>query len=120
MRIRLAVVVTGLAILPLLAQTPAQRGATAAPAAAQARPGDWPMYNRDYAGTRYSPLTQINATNVATLKKTWTYGLQPASGNINPAPASATEVFNQVTPIVVNGVMYLPAGNRIVALEPET
>ena len=25
---------------------------------------DWPMFNRDLAGTRYSPLTQINTTNV--------------------------------------------------------
>ena len=25
-----------------------------------------------------------------------------------------------MTPIVVNGVMYLPSGNRVVALEPET
>ena len=28
--------------------------------------------------------------------------------------------MNEVTPIVVNGVMYLPAGNRVVALDPET
>jgi quinoprotein glucose dehydrogenase len=34
---------------------------------------DWPMFNRDLAGTRYSPLTQINTTNVATLAKAWTY-----------------------------------------------
>ena len=26
---------------------------------------DWPTYNRDLAGTRYSPLTQINTTNVS-------------------------------------------------------
>jgi len=24
---------------------------------AKVRDGDWPMYNRDLAGTRYSPLT---------------------------------------------------------------
>ena len=28
--------------------------------------------------------------------------------------------MNQVTPIVVNGVMYLPTGNKVVALDPET
>ena len=66
---------------------------------------DWPMYNRDLAGTRYSPLTQINSKNVAKLAQAWTFKLAPAS---------------EATPIVVNGVMYLPAGNRIVALEPET
>ena len=30
--------------------------------------GDWPVYNHDLAGTRYSPLTEINTKNVATLK----------------------------------------------------
>ena len=31
-----------------------------------------------------------------------------------------TDVFQQVTPIVVDGVMYLAAGNRVMALRPET
>jgi len=37
---------------------------------AQAIPqkGDWPAYGRDPGGTRYSPLDQINATNVAQLQ----------------------------------------------------
>jgi quinoprotein glucose dehydrogenase len=84
---------------------------------------DWPTYNRDLAGTRYSPLTQINATNVSTLTQAWSYRLRPAPGVVVPAidkPASAFEMFQEVTPIVVNGVMYLPSGNRVVALEPET
>src|ERR1700735_2512566 len=71
-----------------------------------AQAGDWPMYNRDLAGTRYSPLTQINTKNAAKLTKAWTFRLD----------ARASEA----TPIVVNGVMYLPAGNSVVALEPET
>jgi len=93
----------------------AQRGA---PASAPARTpdADWPMHNRDLAGTRYSPLNQINTSNVATLVKAWSFKLQPDNG---PA-LTGSEVFQEVTPIVVNGVMYMPAGNRIVALEPET
>jgi glucose dehydrogenase len=111
MRIRYALTLAALAILPILAQTPAaQRPAGA----------DWPMYNRDFAGTRFSPLTQIDTTNVTKLTKAWSYQLQPASGNIAPAPALASEIFNEMTPIVVNGVMYMPSGNRVVALEPET
>jgi quinoprotein glucose dehydrogenase len=84
---------------------------------------DWPTYNRDLAGTRYSPLTQINTTNVATLKQAWTYRLRPEPGVAAPAvsqPASASEIFQEITPIVVNDVMYMPSGNRVVALEPET
>lgn len=88
---------------------------------AQARDpaADWPMYNRDLAGTRYSPLDQINSANVDRLTPAWTYyfnrqGHKPVSG------PSHFELFQQITPIVVNDVMYLPAGDRVVALEPET
>src|SRR5262245_25915376 len=127
MRVRYALIVVTLAILPILAQAPQtqrgnpQRGAAATPTI-PARPegADWPMYNRDYAGTRFSPLAQIDTTNVTKLTKAWSYQLQPASGNINPAPALASEIFNEMTPIVVNGIMYMPSGNRVVALEPET
>ena len=38
-----------------------------------ARPDDWPMYNRDLAGTRYSPLKQITTSNVARLGRAWSY-----------------------------------------------
>jgi glucose dehydrogenase len=75
---------------------------------------DWPMYNHDLAGTRYSPLAQINTGNVAKLAQVWAY--RPRAGGAGPSAAS----FNQVTPIVVNDIMYLAAGNRVVALEPET
>ena len=68
-------------------------------------------------------LTQINTTNVSTLVQAWSYRLRPEPGRSVPAidrPASSFEIFQEVTPIVVNGVMYLPSGNRVVALEPET
>ena len=84
--------------------------------------GDWPMYRHDLAGTGYSPLVQVNTRNVATLAQVWTYRLQ------GDAPAAAVpagrggpaSVNSEATPIVVNGVMYLPAANRVVALESET
>ena len=75
---------------------------------------DWPTYNRDLAATRYSALKQINTGNVSKLAQAWTYRLRP---DANSPPAGT---MNEVTPIVVNGVMYLPAGNRVVALDPET
>ena len=37
--------------------------------------GDWPSYNRDLAGTRFSPLEQIEAGNVAELRQAWVYPL---------------------------------------------
>ena len=39
---------------------------------------DWPMYRRDLAGTGYSPLNQINLTNVANLAPAWTFRISAA------------------------------------------
>jgi quinoprotein glucose dehydrogenase len=75
------------------------------------------MYNRDLAGTRFSPLRQITPKNVENLKLAWQFKLRPSTAG---APASGLAPFSQATPIVVDGVMYLPAGNRILALEPDT
>ena len=86
-------------ILPLFAQGPA--GA------------DWPYAGRDLASTRFSPLTQITPANVSKLTQAWTYKLRP-DGKIPSAAVS------QITPIVVNGIMYLPSGNRVVALDTDT
>jgi quinoprotein glucose dehydrogenase len=91
-------------------------------AALQQRPpvsadADWPMYRHDYAGTGASPLKQIDASNVTRLRQVWTYGLQsdtPATGRGAGGPNS------EVTPIVVGGTLYLPAANRVVALDAQT
>jgi quinoprotein glucose dehydrogenase len=80
-----------------------------------APPADWPMFNRDLAGTRYSPLAQINTRNVDTLKPAWSYRLQPPGFRF--ATASG---LSELTPIVVNGVMYISTATRIAALDPET
>jgi len=75
------------------------------------------MYNRDLGGTRFSPLKQITPKNVSNLKLAWQFKLRPdASG----PPASGLGPFSQATPIVVEGVLYLPAGNRILALDPDS
>jgi glucose dehydrogenase len=43
---------------------------------------EWPLYNHDLAGSRDSPLAQINVKNVARLTQAWTYKLprHPTSG----------------------------------------
>ncbi|HEY7338035.1 MAG TPA: PQQ-binding-like beta-propeller repeat protein [Bryobacteraceae bacterium] len=94
----------------LLALAPALLAQTAKTPAA-----DWPMFNRDLAGARYSPLTQIGVNNVARLKQAWSYRLQPA--NFRFATASG---MSELTPIVVKGVMYISAQNRVMALNPES
>ncbi len=75
------------------------------------------MFAHDPAATRYSPLAQINPSNVANLKLAWKYRFRSENEMTEPPVGFA---FSQVTPIVVNGVMYLPSGKRVVALEPET
>ena len=84
---------------------------------------DWPMYRHDQAGTGYSPLTQIDVRNVARLTGAWTYRLQSDVPPAVPAAGrggAAAGVNSQATPIVVNGVMYLPAASKVVALDPDT
>ena len=78
MRPRFAFLALAAALLPAFAQTPKPNAGA-----------DWPMYNRDLGGTRYSPLTQISPTNVTNLKLAWTYRLAnaPAGRGAGPAPA---------------------------------
>ncbi len=90
--------------------------------------GDWPMYNRDSANSRYSPLKQIDAKNVSTLKEAWTFTTAVPAPPGAPPPARGRGrgrggpggIGNEVTPIVINGVMYVPAGNLVVALDADT
>ena len=77
-------------------------------------PGDWPAYNRDLAGSRYSPLTQIDASNVGSLRQVWSYAL---GRNVT---TGALGGGSQFTPLVIDGVMYLAAADRVVALESES
>jgi alcohol dehydrogenase (cytochrome c) len=65
---------------------------------------DWPSYNGDTRGYRYSPLDQINRTNVTRLAPKWQFTLP------NTAPL-------QVTPVVAGGIMYVTSANECYALD---
>ncbi len=93
-------------------------GAALAASAAQAqtgkeaiRPGDWPRYTRDLAGTHFSPLDQIDAGNVARLAPAWSFKVRPDGGG---------GIVTGATPIAVDGVLYLPIGNAVVALQADS
>lgn len=94
-------------------------GSTRAGAAIVDRAADWPMYHRDLSGTRYSPLTQVNTANAADLELAWTYRFNRTDRPRISGPSSF-ELYQQITPIVVDGVMYLPSGDRVVALRPDS
>jgi alcohol dehydrogenase (cytochrome c) len=68
---------------------------------------DWPSYNGEVSGGRYSPLTQINKNNVSRLVPKWLFGL-PNTSNL------------QVTPVVADGVMYVTSANECYALDAGT
>jgi glucose dehydrogenase len=64
------------------------------------------MRGGDPGERRFSPLTQITPANVATLTEAWAFDV--GASNL------------QVTPLVIDGVMYLSGGSHVFALEPET
>jgi quinoprotein glucose dehydrogenase len=81
---------------------------------------DWPMYRRDLAGTGYSPLRQITLQNVANLAPAWTFRIQANAPTAGRGAAGAANVNSQVTPIVIDGVMYFPGRDRVEALDADT
>ncbi|MEO7501096.1 MAG: pyrroloquinoline quinone-dependent dehydrogenase [Gemmatimonadaceae bacterium] len=78
--------------------------------------GDWPVYGRDPGGARYSPLTEINTTNVTGLHEVWRYRTGDVSdGSIYPRKSTF-----EATPILFEGTLYLSTPfNRVIALDPE-
>jgi alcohol dehydrogenase (cytochrome c) len=68
---------------------------------------DWPTYNGDPRGNRYTPLTQIDPQSVSRLAPVWMFSI-PDAGLL------------QVTPVVVGGIMYVTARNECFALDAGT
>ena len=81
---------------------------------AKAPAGDWPSYNHDLHSTRYSLLKQIDAKNVSTLKSAWTFSMK------GEGPPPRFGGASEATPIVVNGILYVSASARVVALDAAT
>jgi len=72
---------------------------------------DW-LHNRgDLASTSYSPLDQINRSNIANLTIAWRW----KSENFGPTP----EFYFRATPLMADGVLYTTAGLRrdVVAID---
>jgi quinoprotein glucose dehydrogenase len=84
---------------------------------ASGRIADWPYYGGDAGGSRYSPLTHIDKSNVAKLKVAWEYH----TGDVSDGSGNRRKSAFEATPIVADGVMYLSTPfNRVIALDPET
>jgi len=71
-------------------------------------PNNWLMAPRDYAGTRYSPLSQVNANTIGRLVPVWTFSFGVLDAQ-------------NTTPLVNNGVMYATASHgRTFAIDART
>jgi alcohol dehydrogenase (cytochrome c) len=68
---------------------------------------DWPSYNGNLSGNRYSALAQINASNVHKLAPKWVFNV----------PGAARM---EGTPIVMGGLMYITVANECWALDAGT
>ncbi len=65
---------------------------------------DYPVYGGNKAGNRYSPLDQINTTNVKNLQVAWTYYAGETVDSNDSKPRRPKAI--QCQPIVVNGILY--------------
>jgi len=76
--------------------------------------GEWPHYAGDIKGSRYSPLDQINADNFDDLEMVWSFSTK----NLG----SRAEYKLEVTPLMIDGVIYASGGTRrtAFALDGET
>ena len=74
---------------------------------AHPKAGEWPSYNGHLSGNRHSPLDLINIANVSQLAPKWTF------------PIGGARAL-QVTPVVVDGIMYVTAVNEARALDAQT
>ncbi len=69
---------------------------------------NWLSHGRDWDEQRFSPLDEITAANVGSLKLAWSVDLDTARGQ-------------EATPIVVDGVMYTStAWSKVIALDAAT
>jgi PQQ-dependent dehydrogenase (methanol/ethanol family) len=71
------------------------------------KPGEWPTYHGQVNGNRYTELTQITPSNVRNLAPKWIYSM--GSGH-----------SLELTPVVVDGVMYVTKVNSAYALDART
>jgi alcohol dehydrogenase (cytochrome c) len=67
---------------------------------------NWLSYNGDYTGRRYSALREINVSNVSQLRAQWAFHV-PNSNRL------------EVTPVVVDGIMFLTSANDAYALDAQ-
>jgi alcohol dehydrogenase (cytochrome c) len=77
-------------------------------------PGSWPTYNGDYSGRRFSPLDQINATNVRNLSLAWVFHANTGPGG----SPSGSQIKS--TPLEFEGILYFTLPDHAWAVDART
>ncbi len=80
-------------------------------------PEDWLTYNGDYAGRRFSPLDQINTSNVGTLRAEWAY--QTDAGLVETSPVVFDGLMLLTEPPSTVTALDVRTGKRIWKFEPK-
>jgi quinoprotein glucose dehydrogenase len=116
----LGIAATGVA-LHVMAQppddSPPAQAAPASPQPVVAQQPVWNTFHGQLNAQKYSPLTQIDASNVGKLKLAWSYHTGDVSDGKGGRPATVWSA----TPIYANDTLYLGTPfYRIIALDPET
>ena len=72
-------------------------------------PANWAMWGGNYAGTRYSELSDINVDNVKTLQPAWSFSTGVLRGH-------------EGGPLVINDILYIhtPFPNTVYAIDQKT
>lgn len=82
------------------------------------------MYGHDDGSTRFSPMRQINRSNVHELVRAWTYHMdrsRAAPTEAGPVSLGGGRHSSEATPIMVDNVLYLPTPyHTVIALNAET
>ena len=87
------------------------------------KPGDWLTYNGNLSGNRYSPLAQINASNVHKLTLQWAFSIPLWTQFLPDTPYFRENMryFGlETVPLVADGIMYVTGPNQIFALDAAT
>lgn len=87
---------------------------------AHPKPGEWPTYHGNESGNRYSPLDQINTTNIDRLAPKWMFTVGAPRGGGEAKVGVPSWIGLEVTPVVVDGVMYVTSVNEAYALDART
>ena len=83
------------------------------PAKLGAPPTDnWPTYNGDYSGRRYSSLSKINQGNVSSLSLAFVYR---ANGALGGGGGGGGRI--SATPLQVNGILYFTMPDHAWAID---